>query len=140
MKLEGVRIVCTYPKLNLDTLWRQWEMPIVKSHTEGQQIRLSLMVKSLINIFIFGTRIGYLVMRVIMIAVPKEETTSRITQVIVLRKTSAQKNQKFGAIVFLLRREAGSVGFAWCLIRRVVPSVLPVRQKNDCPKLLILLR
>ena len=88
------------------------------------------MVKSLINIFIFGTRIGYLVMRVIMIAVPKEETTSRITQVIFLRKTSAQQNQKFGAIVFLLRREAVSVGFAWCLIGRVVPSVLPVRQNN----------
>ena len=30
MKLEGVRIVCPYPKLNLDTLWRQWELPIVK--------------------------------------------------------------------------------------------------------------
>ena len=40
---------------------------------------------------------------VILIAVPKEETTSRITQVIFLRKTSAQQNQKFGAIVFLLR-------------------------------------
>ena len=61
-----------------------------------------------------------------MISVTKEETTSRITQVIFLRKTSAQQNQKFGAIVFLLRREAGSVGFVWCLIRRVVPSVLPV--------------
>ena len=33
MKLEGVRIVCPYPKLNLDTLWRQWELPIVKRHT-----------------------------------------------------------------------------------------------------------
>ena len=52
-------------------------------------------------------------MRVILIAVPKEETTSRITQVIFLRKASAQQNQKFGAIIFLLRREAGSVGFAW---------------------------
>ena len=70
------------------------------------------MVKSLINISICGTRIGYLVMRVILIAVPKEDTTSRINQVIFLRKTSAQQNQKFGAIVFLLRREAGSVGFA----------------------------
>ena len=88
------------------------------------------MVKSLINLSICGTRIGYLVMRVIMIAVPKEETTSRITQVIFLRKTSAQQNQKFGAIVFLLSREAVSVGFAWCLIRSVVPSVLPVRQNN----------
>ena len=93
-------------------------------------MRLSLMVKSIINISICGTRIGFLVMRVVMIAVPIEETTSRITQVIFLRKTSAQQNQKFGAIVFLLSREAGSVGFAWCLIRRVVPSVLPVRQNN----------
>ena len=84
-------------------------------------------VKSLINLSICGTQIGYKEMRVILIAVPKEETTSRITQVIFLRKTSAQKNQKFGAIVFLLRREAGSVGFAWCLIRRVLPSVMPVR-------------
>ena len=84
----------------------------------------------LINISIFGTRIGYLVMRVILISVPKEETTSRITKVIFLRKTSAQQNQKFGAIVFLLRREAGSVGFAWCLIISVVPSVLPVRHNN----------
>ena len=81
------------------------------------------MVKSLINISVCGTQIGYLVMRVILIAVPKEETTSRITQVIFLRNTSAQQNQKFGAI-------AGSVGFAWCLIRRVVPSVLHVRQNN----------
>ena len=88
------------------------------------------MVKSLINISICGTRIGFLVMRVILIAVPKEETTSRITQVIFLRNTSAQQNQKFGAIVFLLRREAGSVGFAWCLIRSVVPSVLPARHNN----------
>ena len=71
-----------------------------------------------------------MVMRVILIAVPKEETTSRITQVIFLRKTSAQQNQKFGAIVFLLRREAVGVGFTWCLIRRVVPSVLPVRHNN----------
>ena len=71
------------------------------------------MVKSLINLSICGTRIGFLVMRVILIAVPKEETMSRITQVIFLRKASAQQNQKFGAIVFLLRREAGSVGFAW---------------------------
>ena len=54
------------------------------------------MVKSLINLSICGTRIGYLVMRVIMIAVPKEETTSRITEVIFPGKTSAQKNQKFG--------------------------------------------
>ena len=66
-------------------------------------------------------------MRVILIAVPKEETTSRITQVIFLRKTSAQQNQKCGAIVFLLRRESGSVGFAWFLTRRVVPIVLPVK-------------
>ena len=70
------------------------------------------MVKSLINISICGTRIGYLVMRVILIAVLKEETISRTTQVIFLRKTSAQQNQKFGAIVFMLRREAGNVGFA----------------------------
>ena len=87
------------------------------------------MVKSLINLSICGTRIGYVVMRVI-IAVPNKETTSRITQVIFLRKTSAQQNQKFGAIIFLLRREAGSVGFAWCLIRSLVPSVMPVRQNN----------
>ena len=80
-----------------------------------------------------------MVMIFILKAVPKEETTTRTTQVIFLRKTSAQQNQKFGAIVFLLRREAGSVEFAWYFIRRVVPSVLPVRQKNDCPKLLILL-
>ena len=92
------------------------------------------MVKSIINLSICGTRIGYLVMRVIMIDVTKEETTSRITQVIFLRNISAQQNQKFGAIVFLLRREAGSVGFAWCLIRRVVPSVLPVRQNNRVMK------
>ena len=89
------------------------------------------MVKSLINLSICVTQIGYLVMRVFLIAVPKEETKSRITQVIFMRKTSAQKNQKFGAIVFLLRREAGSVGFAWCLIRSVVPNVLPVRQNNQ---------
>ena len=82
------------------------------------------MVKSLINLSVCGTRIGYLVRRVILIAVPKEETASRITQVIFLRKTSAQQNQKFGAI-------AGSVGFAWCLIRTVVLSVLPVRQNNQ---------
>ena len=88
------------------------------------------MVKSLINLSVCGTQIGYLVMIVVLISVPKEETTSKITQVIFLRKTSAQQNQKFGAIVFLLRREAGSVGFAWCLIRRVGPSVLPVRQNN----------
>ena len=76
------------------------------------------MVKSLIiNLSICGTQIGYLVMRVILVAVPKEVTTSRITQLIFLRKTSAQQNQKFGAIIFLLRREAGSVGFVWCLIR-----------------------
>ena len=91
---------------------------------------IDLMVKSLINISICGTRIGFLVMRFILIAVPKKETTSRITQVIFLRKTPAQQNQKFGAIVFLLRREAGSVGFSWCLIRRVVPSLLPVIQNN----------
>ena len=83
-----------------------------------------LMVKSLINLSVFGTRIGYLVIRVILIAVPKEETTSSITQVIFLIKTSEQQNQKFGAIVFLLRRESGSVGFAWCLIRRVVHYAL----------------
>ena len=71
-----------------------------------------------------------MVMRVIMIAVPKEDTMSRTTQVIFLRKKSAQENQKFGAIIFLLRREDGSVGFAWCLIRSVLPSVLPVRQNN----------
>ena len=71
------------------------------------------MVKSLIDLSICGTQIGYLVMIVILIAVMKEKTTSRITQVIFLRKTSAQQNQKFGAIVFLLRREAGNVGFAW---------------------------
>ena len=65
------------------------------------------MVKSLINLSICGTRIGHLVMRVILISVPKEETKSRITQVIFLIKTLAQQNQKFGAIVFLLRREAG---------------------------------
>ena len=92
------------------------------------------MVKSLINISICGTRIGYLVMRVVLIAVPKEETTSWITHVIFLRMTSAQKNEKFGAIIFLLRREAGSVGFAWCLIRRVVPSVIPVRNNNRVMK------
>ena len=75
-----------------------------------------------------------MVMRVILIAVLKEETKSRITQVIFLRKTSAQQNQKFGAIVFMLRREAGSVGFAWCLIRSVVPSVMSVRQNNRAMK------
>ena len=84
------------------------------------------MVKYLINISIYGTRIGYLVMRVILIAVPKGETTSRITQVVFMRKTSAQQNQKFGTIVFLLMSEAGSVGFAWCVIISVVPNVLPV--------------
>ena len=36
------------------------------------------MVKSLINISICGTRIGYLVMRVILIAVPKEETFDEV--------------------------------------------------------------
>ena len=127
MKLEGVRIVCPYPRLNLDPLWRQWELPIVKRHIEGQYIRLILMVKSLINISICGTRIGYLVMRVILIAVPEEETMSRITQVIFLKKKPAQQNQKFREIVFMLRREAVSVGFAWCLIRRVLPSVLSLR-------------
>ena len=53
------------------------------------------MVKSLINLYICGTCIGYVVMIGIPIAVPKEETTTRITQVIFLRKTSAQKNLKF---------------------------------------------
>ena len=36
MKLEGIGIVCPYPRLDLDPLWRQWELPIVNSHTEGQ--------------------------------------------------------------------------------------------------------
>ena len=72
------------------------------------------MVKSLINLSICGTRIGYLVMRVILIAVPKEETTSRITQVIFLRKTSAQQNQKFGAIVFSV--EEGSWKCGACMV------------------------
>ena len=36
MKLEGARIVYPYPKLNSDNLWRQWELPIVKRHTEGK--------------------------------------------------------------------------------------------------------
>ena len=37
MMLEGVRIVCPYPRLNLDPLWRQWELTIVKRHTEGHK-------------------------------------------------------------------------------------------------------
>ena len=36
MKLEGVHIVCPYPRLNLYPLWSQWELTIVKRHTEGQ--------------------------------------------------------------------------------------------------------
>ena len=75
-----------------------------------------------------------MVMRVILIAVPKEDTTSRITKVIFMRKTSAQQNQKFGAIVFLLMRKSRSLGFAWCLIRILVPSVLTVRQNNGGTK------
>ena len=35
MKLEGVGIVCPYPRLNLDPSWGKWELPIVKRHTEG---------------------------------------------------------------------------------------------------------
>ena len=88
------------------------------------------MVKYLINIPICGTWIEYLVMRVILIAVPKVETTSRKTQLILLRKKPAQQNQKVGAIIFILRREYGSVGFSWCLIIRVVPIMLTVRQNN----------
>ena len=52
-------------------------------------------------------------MILVLIAVTKEETETRKLQVIFMRKTPAQKNQKVGEIVSLLRREAGSVGFAW---------------------------
>ena len=65
-----------------------------------------------------------------MIAVPKKETASRKTQVILLRKTPAQQNQKIGAIFSQLRREDISVGFAWCLIRSLVPSAPPVKNNN----------
>ena len=58
----------------------------------------------------------------IMIAVPKEETEDRKTQVIFLRKSPVQKNHKVGEIISILRRESVNLGFAWCLIRRVVPS------------------
>ena len=68
--------------------------------------------------------------RIIMISVPKEEIAARKTQVILLRKIPVQQNQKVGAIISLFRREAGSVGLAWCLIRRVVPSVLPVHNRQ----------
>ena len=100
MKLAGARIVCPYPRLNLDLLWRQWELPIVKRHTEVQYIRLILMIKSLIHISICGTRIGYLVMRVILIAVPKEETTPRTTQVIFLKKHQRNKIRSLGQSFF----------------------------------------
>ena len=84
-------------------------------HTEVQQIRLRLIVTSLINLFICGTWIGYLVMIVIMIAVPMEETTSRITQVIFLRKTSAQHNQKVGAIFFFVEEGIWKCGVCMVL-------------------------
>ena len=32
----GSRYFFPYQRLNLDPLWRQWELPIVKRHTEGQ--------------------------------------------------------------------------------------------------------
>ena len=71
-----------------------------------------------------------MVMIVILIDVLKEDTPVRKTEVIFLRKTPAQQNQKVEEIISLLRREAGSVGFVWCLIRRVVPSSPSVRQNN----------
>ena len=40
MKLEGVRIVCPYPRLNLDPLLRQWELPIVKEARTINKIEL----------------------------------------------------------------------------------------------------
>ena len=51
------------------------------------------------------TCIGCFVMRVSLIDVPKEDTASRKIQVIFLRKTPAQQNQKVGEIVSLLMRE-----------------------------------
>ena len=74
-----------------------------------------------------GTCIGCFVMILILIDVPKEDTESSKMQGILLIKTPVQKNNKVGAIISLLRREYGSVGFSWCLIKRVLPSTPPVR-------------
>ena len=68
-----------------------------------------------------------LVTRLIMIAVPKGEAAARKTQVILLRKTPAQQNQKVGSIISMLRRESGSVGFSLYLIIRLVPSASPAK-------------
>ena len=69
-------------------------------------------------------------MIVILIYVSKEAIESKKTQVILLRKTLAQQNQKAGDIVSLFRREYGSVGVAWRLIIRVVLSTPPVIHNN----------
>ena len=78
-----------------------------------------------------GTCIGYLVMIDILISELKEESAANKMLVILLRKTLSKKNQNFGVIVYLLRREPGSLGFSWCLIRRVSPSTTNIRKNNQ---------
>ena len=55
----------------------------------------------------------------------RQENPSDVT-----KKYTGAKKQKDGAISYLLRGEDGSVGFEWCLIRRVVPSAPSVIQNN----------
>ena len=73
-------------------------------------------------------------MRVILISVTKDEREVIKIKVFLMIKTIVQQNQKVGEIFSMLRREAGSVGFVWCLIRRVVPIAPPVRQNNHGAK------
>ena len=64
------------------------------------------------NHSVSGTWIGCFVIRYILIDVPKEETEGSKTQVILLRNTLMQKNQKVGASVYLLIGKAVSVELA----------------------------
>ena len=65
-------------------------------------------------------------MIVILIAVLTEETEARKRKVILLKKNTGKKTQKVVAIISLMKREYGSVGFEWCLIRNITWVILDV--------------
>ena len=65
-----------------------------------------------------------------MIDVTKKETAAWKRIGILLIKTLAQQNHKVGAIISMLMRETGIVGFAWYLIIIAITSAAPVTQEK----------